>query len=109
MAKFKIIVVGLLLANNQMAKAGDFIDEKAFASPAEDLVKGGYIAKPTKAELEQIAKDEKASAASTDATEKAAKEAAEREAAEAAEAEEKAAKKEEEDAAKTAQEAADKK
>lgn len=78
MAKFKIIVVGLLLANNQMAKAGDFIDEKAFASPAEDLVKGGYIAKPTKAELEQIAKDEKASAASTDATEKAVKEAEEK-------------------------------
>lgn len=77
MAKFKINVVGLLLANNQMAKAGEFIDEKAFATPAEDLVKSGHIVKPTKAELEQIAKDEKTSAASSDATEKAAKEAEE--------------------------------
>ena len=87
MAKFKINVVGLLLANNLMAKAGEFIDEKAFASPVEDLVKSGHIVKPTKAELEQIAKDEKASAASNDATEKAAKEAvekAEKEAEEAA-------------------------
>ena len=97
MAKFKINVVGLLLANNLMAKAGEFIDEKAFASPAEDLVKSGHIVKPTKAELEQIAKDEKASAASNDATEKAAKEAEE-----AKQAEEKAAKEAEEAAEEAA-------
>ena len=77
MAKYKIIVVGLLLANNQMANAGDFVDEEKFASPAKDLLEGGYIAKPTKADLEEIAKAEKASAASTKAEEEAAKKAAE--------------------------------
>ena len=88
MAKYKIIVVGLLLANNQMANAGDFVDEEKFASPAKDLLEGGYIAKPTKADLEEIAKAEKATAASTKAAEEAAK------------AEEEAAKKAAEEAAK---------
>lgn len=98
MPKYKIAVIELLLKNNKTAKYGELVDEAEFNSPAADLKLRGYIATPTKKDLEAIAeaeKEKKAKEKNAKAAEKEAEEAAEK----AAEAAEKAA----EEAAKEAE------
>lgn len=43
MAKYKIIVVGMLLANNTMAKGGDIVDGEQLNGDPKDLVKEGFV------------------------------------------------------------------
>ncbi|HMI01626.1 MAG TPA: hypothetical protein VK541_04045 [Pedobacter sp.] len=43
MAKYKILVIGLLVASNTVKPAGDIVDEKELLRPASDLLKEGYI------------------------------------------------------------------
>ena len=88
MAKYKIKVIAVLLKNGKTASHGDLVEETQLNQPADKLVKGGYIEKPTKEELEDWKKanepDEKSEAL---AKAKADKEAvAEEEAKKAAEA-----------------------
>lgn len=84
MAKYKIKVIAVLLKNGKTASHGDLVEETQLNQPADKLVKGGYIEKPTKEELEDWKKanepDEKSEAlAKAEAEqEKAAKEACEK-------------------------------
>ena len=66
MAKYKIKVIAVLLKNGKTASHGDLVEETQLNQPADKLVKGGYIEKPTKEELEDWKKanepDEKSEA-----------------------------------------------
>ena len=63
MAKYKISVIGILLANGLMGKANEIVDEEQLTRPAKDMVDDGYI-RPLKASelkaIEQGEKDKKA-------------------------------------------------
>jgi hypothetical protein len=52
MAKYKINVIAVLLKNGGLAKHGELIDEEQLARDADQLVKGGYISRPSKEEIE---------------------------------------------------------
>ena len=53
MAKYKIAVIAVLLKNNKTAAAGELVDENQFATKVEDLIKGGYVVKPTADEIKE--------------------------------------------------------
>lgn len=43
MAKYKVLVIGLSLKKNKVAKFGDLVEESQLSSDIESLVKGNYI------------------------------------------------------------------
>jgi len=51
MAKYKILVIGLLVASNTVKKFGDIVDETELIGSPEQLVKEGYVIEATKEEL----------------------------------------------------------
>lgn len=52
MKKYKVLVIKMLLKNNKVANRNDIVTEAQLTSSAQDLVKRGYIAIATKADLE---------------------------------------------------------
>lgn len=88
MARYKVAVIAVLLKNNKTAAAGELIEENQFATKVEDLVKGGYVVKPTADEIKEWKKlheKDNDSDAKAEAEAKAAKDAkADADAAEAA-------------------------
>jgi len=79
MARYKVAVIAVLLKNNKTAPAGELVEENQFATKVEDLVKGGYVVKPTADEIKEWKKlhEEKAdpkaeAAAAAEAAAKAA-------------------------------------
>ena len=53
MAKYKVIVIAVLLANGRTAQANDLVEDKQLATDAEKLVEGGYIQKATASEIKE--------------------------------------------------------
>ena len=104
MAKYKIKVIAVLLKNGQTASHGDLVEETQLNRDVKDLVKGGYIEKPSKEELEAWKQDNEPDEKAQKLAEEEAKKHAEAEQRrkEAAEAD---AKKLEEETAKAAAEA----
>ena len=67
MAKYKILVIGLLVASNVVKKFGDIVDENELIGKPNDLVKDGFVelvevdeAAELKAKQDQEAADLKA-------------------------------------------------
>ena len=59
MPRFKVNVIQILLKNNKTAKYGELVEEEQLNSKSDTLLKEGYIVKPTKAELDAFAKENK--------------------------------------------------
>ena len=53
MAKYKVLVIGLSLKNNKVAKFGDIVVESQLSSDVESLVKGKYIELVDEKEVEE--------------------------------------------------------
>lgn len=68
MKKFKVLVIGLLLSNNRMAKAGDVVEENLLNGNVLKLVEGGYISEVK--EKEQKPKADKKEKPEVDSKEK---------------------------------------
>ena len=43
MAKYKVLVIGLSLKNNKVAKFGDLVEESQLTSSVDELLKGNFI------------------------------------------------------------------
>lgn len=43
MAKYKVLVIGISIKNNKVAKFGEIVDESQLCSNPDELVKGKYI------------------------------------------------------------------
>ena len=43
MAKYKVLVIGLSVKNNKIAKCNEVVDDSQLNSSAYELIKGGYI------------------------------------------------------------------
>jgi len=57
MAKYKIAVIGHLLKNNKVAKFGEIVDESQLTSPANGLVKEGFITEIGAKEIDVVSED----------------------------------------------------
>lgn len=53
MAKYKVLVIGLSIKNNKVAKFGDLVEESHLSSDVESLVKGKFIEKVKEKEVEE--------------------------------------------------------
>jgi hypothetical protein len=62
MAKFKILVIKLLMKNGKMADHGTIHDEGAFNRPTSELEKEKFIEKASKADLDEAVKKAKSEA-----------------------------------------------
>lgn len=60
MSKYKVLVIGMLIKGNLMAKAGDVLGEESFLTTPEELKKTGHIedAFLNKEEISEKTKDE---------------------------------------------------
>ena len=58
MAKYIVLVIGLLVKSNTVKKYGDVVDGDELIRPASDLIDEGFIKKATKADLTEEEKAE---------------------------------------------------
>jgi hypothetical protein len=43
MAKYRVLVIGMCVKNNKIAKHGELVDDSQLNSSASELIKGGFI------------------------------------------------------------------
>lgn len=56
MAKYKVLVIGLSLKNNKVAKFGDLVEESQLTSSVDELIRGNFIEEVK--EVEEVITDE---------------------------------------------------
>lgn len=56
MVKYKVLVIGLSLKNNKVAKFGDLVEESQLTSSVDELIKGNFIEEVK--EVEEVETDE---------------------------------------------------
>lgn len=56
MVKYKVLVIGLSLKNNKVAKFGDLVEESQLTSSVDELIKGNFIEEVK--EVDEVETDE---------------------------------------------------
>lgn len=56
MAKYKVLVIGLSLKKNKVAKFGDLVEESQLTSSVDELIRGNFIEEVK--EVEEVITDE---------------------------------------------------
>ena len=56
MAKYKVLVIGLSLKKNKVAKFGDLVEESQLTSSVDELIRGNFIEEVK--EVEEVKTDE---------------------------------------------------